>query len=140
MAMDAAEFTAIRNALGLSQSGIASILGVDQATISRWEGGKVRIPATTELALAALKEKEKSMTADRRPRVLIADPIPEEGLAPLRTVAEVEVKTGLPPADLIAIIGDYEALVVRSETKVTRAVIEAGKKLQVVGRAGVGVD
>ena len=138
--MDAAEFTAIRNALGLSQSGIASILGVDQATISRWEGGKVRIPATTELALAALKEKEKSMTADRRPRVLIADPIPEEGLAPLRTVAEVEVKTGLPPADLIAIIGDYEALVVRSETKVTRAVIEAGKKLQVVGRAGVGVD
>lgn len=138
--MDAAEFTTIRNALGLSQSGIASILGVDQATISRWEGGKVRIPATTELALAALKEKEKSMTADRRPRVLIADPIPEEGLAPLRTVAEVEVKTGLPPADLIAIIGDYEALVVRSETKVTRAVIEAGKKLQVVGRAGVGVD
>jgi len=140
MAMDAAEFTAIRNALGLSQSGIAAILGVDQATISRWEAGKVRIPATTELALAALKEKEESMPANRRPRVLIADPIPEEGLAPLRAVAEVDVQTGLPPEQLIAIIGNYQALVVRSETKVTRAVIEAGTKLMVVGRAGVGVD
>ncbi len=138
--MDAAEFTAIRNALGLSQSGIASILGVDQATISRWEAGKVRIPAATELALAALKEKEDSMSANRPPRVLIADPIPEEGLAPLRAIAEVDVQTGLPPEQLIAIIGNYQALVVRSETKVTRAVIEAGTKLQVVGRAGVGVD
>ncbi|MEK7353148.1 MAG: phosphoglycerate dehydrogenase, partial [Chloroflexota bacterium] len=42
--------------------------------------------------------------------------------------------------ELIAIIGDYDALVVRSQTKVTAKVIEAGKKLQVIGRAGVGVD
>ncbi len=52
----------------------------------------------------------------------------------------MDVKTGLTPEELIAIIGDYDALVVRSETKVTAAVIEAGRRLQVIGRAGVGVD
>ncbi len=54
--------------------------------------------------------------------------------------AEVDVKTGLTPKELIATIGDYEALVVRSQTKVTADVIRAGKKLIVIGRAGVGVD
>jgi D-3-phosphoglycerate dehydrogenase len=52
----------------------------------------------------------------------------------------VDVRLGLPPEELIAAIGEYEALVVRSETKVTAEVFEAAKKLQVVGRAGVGVD
>ncbi len=53
--MDAAEFAAARIALGLSQSAIATALGVDQGTISRWESGKVRIPAAIQLALATLK-------------------------------------------------------------------------------------
>jgi len=73
-------------------------------------------------------------------KVLVADPVSEEGLELLRHHAEVDVKTELTPEELISIIGDYEALVVRSQTKVTAEVIQAGKKLQVIGRAGVGVD
>jgi D-3-phosphoglycerate dehydrogenase len=138
--MDAAEFTAARNALKLSQSAIAAALGVDQATVSRWESGKGRIPAPVQLALATLKEKQTAMPEARRPRILIADPLPSEGIEPLYAVGDVDIQTGLEPARLLAIIGDYEALVVRSETKVTRAVIEAGTKLAVIGRAGVGVD
>jgi D-3-phosphoglycerate dehydrogenase len=73
-------------------------------------------------------------------RVLIAEPVSEEGIDILRHHAQVDVKPGLKPEELISIIGDYEALVVRSQTKVTAEVIRAGKKLQVIGRAGVGVD
>jgi len=73
-------------------------------------------------------------------KVLITDPLAEKGLEILRKHCETEVKLKLPPADLKAIIGGYDALVVRSETKVTADIIEAGKKLQVIGRAGVGVD
>jgi D-3-phosphoglycerate dehydrogenase len=73
-------------------------------------------------------------------RVLIADPISEEGIDLLRGHAEVDVKTGLESEELISTIGDYEALIVRSQTKVSAEVIRAGKKLQVIARAGVGVD
>ncbi len=73
-------------------------------------------------------------------KVLIADKLSEEGIDILRPHAEVDVKTELKPEELIAIIGDYEALLVRSQTKVTAEVIQAGKKLLVIGRAGVGVD
>ncbi len=73
-------------------------------------------------------------------RVLVTDPIAPDGVAYLRQHATVDVRSGLRPDELLAIIGDYEALVVRSETKVTRAVIEAGTHLRVIGRAGVGVD
>jgi D-3-phosphoglycerate dehydrogenase len=73
-------------------------------------------------------------------RVLVADPIAEDGIEILAQTAEVDVKTGLKPEELAAIIGEYNALVVRSETKVTKAIFEAGSRLQVVGRAGVGVD
>jgi len=73
-------------------------------------------------------------------KVLIADPISNAGIEILSGCAQVDVKPGLKPAEIIAIIGDYEALVVRSQTQVSAEVIEAGKKLQVIGRAGVGVD
>jgi len=73
-------------------------------------------------------------------KVLVADKIGEEGIKILKGCAEVDIKPGLKPDELISIIGDYEALVVRSQTKVTPEVIQAGKKLQVVARAGVGVD
>ncbi len=73
-------------------------------------------------------------------KVLIADPVSEKGIEVLRKCAEVDIKTGLKPEELIPIIGDYEALIVRSQTQVTADVIAAGKKLQVIGRAGVGVD
>jgi D-3-phosphoglycerate dehydrogenase len=73
-------------------------------------------------------------------KVLISDPVSEEGIDILRHHAEVDIKTGLKTEELVSIIGDYEALIVRSQTKVTAEVIAAGKKLQVIGRAGVGVD
>ena len=73
-------------------------------------------------------------------KVLIADKLAQEGIDILQGCAEVDVKTGLKPEELIAIIGDYEALVVRSQTQATAAVIAAGEKLQVIGRAGVGID
>ncbi|MBI4297345.1 MAG: phosphoglycerate dehydrogenase [Chloroflexi bacterium] len=73
-------------------------------------------------------------------RVLVTDPIAQEGIDILKGGAEVDVRLGLPKDKLIASLGDYDALVVRSETKVTAEVIEAGQRLQVIGRAGVGVD
>ncbi len=73
-------------------------------------------------------------------KVLIADKLADEGVDILRPHAEVDVKTNLKPEELISIIGDYEALLVRSQTQVTAEVIQAGKKLLVIGRAGVGVD
>jgi D-3-phosphoglycerate dehydrogenase len=73
-------------------------------------------------------------------KVLVSEPVSEEGIEILHHHAQVDVKPKLTPEELISIIGDYEALVVRSQTKVTAAVIQAGKKLQVIGRAGVGVD
>ncbi len=53
---------------------------------------------------------------------------------------QVDEKTGMKPEELIAIIGDYDGLIIRSGTKVTPQVIEAGKKLKAIGRAGIGVD
>ncbi|HEX9069463.1 MAG TPA: phosphoglycerate dehydrogenase, partial [Ktedonobacterales bacterium] len=75
-----------------------------------------------------------------KPRVLVADPIAREGLDHLRGFAEVDERHGLAAETLREIIGGYDALVVRSETKVTAAIIEAGSRLRVIARAGVGVD
>ena len=74
------------------------------------------------------------------PKVLVSDPIAPEGIEILKRVADVDVKTGLPKEELAAIIGDYDALAVRSETKVTADIIAAAKNLKIIGRAGVGVD
>jgi len=74
------------------------------------------------------------------PKVLVADPIAPEGIEILKTIAEVDVKTGLSKDELAAIIGDYDALAVRSETKVTAEIIAKAAKLKIIGRAGVGVD
>lgn len=73
-------------------------------------------------------------------KVLVSDPIAGEGIAILEKAAHVDVRTGLSKDQLISIIGDYDALAVRSETKVTADVLEAAKKLKIIGRAGVGVD
>ena len=73
-------------------------------------------------------------------KVLIAEPIAAEGLDLLRSQAEVDVMVGLRPEELFRLVGEYDALVVRSETEVTAEVIKAGKRLQVIARAGIGVD
>ncbi|HLH22357.1 MAG TPA: phosphoglycerate dehydrogenase [Chloroflexota bacterium] len=73
-------------------------------------------------------------------RILVTDPIAPDGVAYLRQHATVDVHTGLRPDELLEAVRGYQALIVRSETKVTRPVIDAGTDLRVIGRAGVGVD
>ncbi len=75
-------------------------------------------------------------------KILVSDALADVGLAPLRqaTNVDVDVRTDLTPEQLIAVIPAYDALLVRSSTLVTADVIRAGKRLRVVGRAGVGVD
>jgi D-3-phosphoglycerate dehydrogenase len=75
-------------------------------------------------------------------RVLVSDSLSDSGLNPLRAAQgiDVEIKTNLTHSELIDIIGDYDALLVRSSTQVDADVIQAGKRLRVVARAGVGVD
>ena len=75
-----------------------------------------------------------------RSRVLVSDPLAPEGLRLLESEADVDVRPGLPRGELCALLPGYDALVVRSETKVTPEVIQRGDSLRVVGRAGVGVD
>jgi D-3-phosphoglycerate dehydrogenase len=73
-------------------------------------------------------------------KVLVTEPIADEGIEVLRSYAEVDVRLGLTPEEIRAIIGDYDALVVRSQTQASLDIIEAGKRLQVIARAGVGID
>jgi len=75
-------------------------------------------------------------------KILISDPISERGVQLLQgnPAFQADKNTGLKEDQLCEIIGQYDALVVRSQTKVTKKVIEAAKKLRVIGRAGVGVD
>jgi D-3-phosphoglycerate dehydrogenase / 2-oxoglutarate reductase len=75
-------------------------------------------------------------------KILVSDPLSEEGLKILKEVKEfqVDVMTELKPDKLKEVIPDYEALIVRSATKVTKDVLDCAAKLKVVGRAGVGLD
>lgn len=73
-------------------------------------------------------------------RILVAESLAEEGLELLRAEHEVDVRTGLPPAELIDLLPGYHALLVRSQVQVDATLIAAGRDLQVIGRAGVGVE
>jgi D-3-phosphoglycerate dehydrogenase len=75
-------------------------------------------------------------------KILVSDPLSEEGLKVLKEVKDfqVDVQTELSPVALKEAIKDYDALIVRSATKVTKEVIDAAAKLKVIGRAGVGLD
>lgn len=73
-------------------------------------------------------------------KILITDGLDSNGIEILKKSAEVIEKPGITAEDLLKEVGEYDALIVRGRTKVIPAVIEAGAKLKVVGRAGVGVD
>ncbi len=75
-------------------------------------------------------------------KVLVSDKLSDKGIEVFKKEQdfEVDVKLKLPPEELKAVIGDYDALVIRSDTQVTPEVIAAAKKLKVIGRAGVGID
>ncbi len=75
------------------------------------------------------------------PKVLISDKLSPQAVDIFKQRGvEVDLKTGLTEDQLIEIIGDYDGLAIRSATKVTPKVLDAAKKLKVVGRAGIGVD
>ena len=80
------------------------------------------------------------MNGEIRLRVLVADAIAEAGVEKLREAAGVDLWTDIEAGKLIKVIGDYNGLVVRSRTRVTAEVAAAAGRLQVVGRAGVGVN
>ncbi|UCG93207.1 MAG: 3-phosphoglycerate dehydrogenase [candidate division WOR-3 bacterium] len=74
-------------------------------------------------------------------KVLISDPIAKEGIEILKNAGiEAVEKTGLSPEELAKVIPGFDGIIVRSATKVTKEVIEAGKDLKVIGRAGIGLD
>lgn len=122
---------------------LADRLGITNRHLSEVMSGRARlthrlalqIHETTEIPMSAIPY-EASVT-----RILVSDPIAEDGLREFRSHGmDVDVRTGLDPAELKKIIDGYDALVVRSETKVTRDLMSAATRLQVIGRAGVGVD
>jgi len=73
-------------------------------------------------------------------KVLATDSVSRSIIDIFAEDTEVEFKDTIKPEELISIIGNYDALIVRSQTRVTAAIIEAGRKLQVIARAGVGID
>ncbi len=74
-------------------------------------------------------------------KIIITDPIAPEGVKLLKDAGfTVNEKPGLTPGELLQVIPEYDAIIVRSATKVTAEVINAGKNLKVIGRAGVGLD
>lgn len=73
-------------------------------------------------------------------KVLIAERLSETGIERLREHVDVDVKLGLSPEELSDVIGTYDALVVRSATKVDAALIERAENLKFIGRAGIGLD
>ncbi|MGH2537748.1 MAG: phosphoglycerate dehydrogenase [Candidatus Promineifilaceae bacterium] len=75
-------------------------------------------------------------------RILVSDKLGDEGLQRLEVASDAcyDLKPDLSPDALVAAVADYDALIVRSGTQVNEAVLEAGRRLKVVGRAGIGVD
>lgn len=73
-------------------------------------------------------------------RIIVCDNIAEEGLEFLREAGEVVVRPGLSEAELVAEVGGFEAIIVRSATQITAAVLEAATSCKVIARAGVGID
>jgi len=73
-------------------------------------------------------------------RVLITDGLEEIGQAILRSTTHVDDRSGISPEELLQVVMEYDAMIVRSRTKVTAQVFAVAKQLKVVGRAGVGVD
>ncbi len=73
-------------------------------------------------------------------KVLVTEKLSEAGLELLRRDFEVDVRPELASGGLAEAIGDYDALIVRSQTRVTAEVIEAAEHLKVIARAGIGLD
>lgn len=75
-----------------------------------------------------------------RPKVLVPEKLSSDGLTLLRASLDVDERKGLSSEELLGLIPAYDALVIRSETRVTDIVLQSARNLKVVARAGVGVD
>src|SRR3954470_15276256 len=84
--------------------------------------------------------QDRTPSTTGRKRILVVEPIADEGLDILRADHEVEVKLGMPRDEFLRILPEYDALLVRSQSQADAEAIAAGTRLQVIGRAGVGVD
>lgn len=73
-------------------------------------------------------------------KILLTDGLEENGKKILAAECQVDDMKGISAEDLLKVISEYDAVIVRGRTKITREVITAGKKLKVIGRSGVGVD
>lgn len=73
-------------------------------------------------------------------KILVASDIAEEGISKLKNEFEVDVKKGISKEEILAIIENYEGVIVRSKPNITEEIIKKGKNLKVVARAGVGLD
>ena len=73
-------------------------------------------------------------------KILISDGLDGRGQSILRAAADVDYRDSTSAEDLIQVIADYDALVIRGQTRVTAGVLDAASRLKVIGRAGVGVD
>src|SRR3954453_5142096 len=84
--------------------------------------------------------EDRTPSTTGRKRILVVEPLADEGLDILRADHEVEVKVGMSRDEFLRVLADYDALLVRSQVQVDAEAIAAGTRLSVVGRAGVGVD
>ena len=85
---------------------------------------------------------QKMKTRTEKMKVLVTDPLGKGGMTELRKEEGLEIteKPGVSPEELKKIIAGFDAIIIRSGTRLTREIIEAAKNLRVIGRAGVGVD
>ena len=117
--------------LGVTSRHLSDVLN-GRARLTQRLGNQIHEATSIPLAHIPLESTMK---------IMICDPIAEDGIEIFRRAgADVDIKTGQKPEDLKKSVNGYDALVVRSETKITREILEASSHLQVVGRAGVGVD
>lgn len=133
------------SSLSFSQSSVA----IQKLPLSaNWKNPAPRSSTIFNVLKTVQQPELVSVTGDldhgiksQEPTILVSEKLGEPGLDLLRTVGKVECLYNLTPEDLCAKIGECDALIVRSGTKVTRQVFEAAKgRLKVVGRAGVGID
>jgi D-3-phosphoglycerate dehydrogenase len=73
-------------------------------------------------------------------KIILTDGLEERGQEILRVAGQVDNRPNIQPEELLQVIGEYEAMIVRGRTKVTQALFDAAVRLRVVGRAGVGID
>ncbi len=104
------------------------------------KGGKAAARKKSAAKPAKTARKAKTGSSASKPRVLVKEKIAESGIDLLRKEFSVDVKLDMDQERLLKEIHNYNAIVIRSSTKMTKEIIEAADQLKVIGRAGIGVD